>query len=295
MYVGGQTDEQARAQFSMWSLFPTNLLISQNVLAWSDYALETYSNAELIAINQDPLGSPATRVVGGDLPFPCHDGGVADVVAKACDANDNGQLWDFNAATSTFVSRAFQPSVLENVGCSANDGSRVGVGRSGQPGCAGSQTWTRRTDGAIINGHSSTCLDVYNWAGPAVDVWTCNGGSNQNFTLTAEGLLRTGDGGAGRSSVCLAAVPPQPCSNVWGRTLAKGDIALGFVNNADTPANVTCDAACFATVLKGSTPTSLRARDLWQHADIGTITPPFTFTATVNANGAAAVYRFTPV
>ena len=48
----------------MWSIFPTNLLISQNVLAWSDYALETYSNKELIGINQDKLGSPAKRIVG---------------------------------------------------------------------------------------------------------------------------------------------------------------------------------------------------------------------------------------
>ena len=45
------TDEQARAQFTLWSIFPTNLLISQNVLTWSPYALETYSNAELIAVN----------------------------------------------------------------------------------------------------------------------------------------------------------------------------------------------------------------------------------------------------
>ena len=50
VYVGGQSDQQARAQFSMWSLFPTNLLISQNVLQWSSYALQTYSNAEAIAI-----------------------------------------------------------------------------------------------------------------------------------------------------------------------------------------------------------------------------------------------------
>jgi len=72
VYIGGQSDEQARAQFTMWSLFPANLLISQNVLAWTPYALETYSNKELIAINQDKLASPAKRIVGGDLAFPCH-------------------------------------------------------------------------------------------------------------------------------------------------------------------------------------------------------------------------------
>jgi alpha-galactosidase len=47
VYVGGQSDEQARAQFSMWCLFPANLIISQNVLTWSSYAFETYSNGEV--------------------------------------------------------------------------------------------------------------------------------------------------------------------------------------------------------------------------------------------------------
>ena len=96
VYVGGQTDEQARAQFTMWSLFPANLLISQNVLAWTPYALETYSNEELVAINQDPLGSPAKRIVGGDLTFPCEevgDGGggggrIAEVHATPCNSSN---------------------------------------------------------------------------------------------------------------------------------------------------------------------------------------------------------------
>jgi hypothetical protein len=42
--VGGQTDLQARSQFSLWCVFPAPLLISQNMLEWSDYALETYLN-----------------------------------------------------------------------------------------------------------------------------------------------------------------------------------------------------------------------------------------------------------
>ena len=95
VYVGGQSDENARAQFTMWSLFPSNLLISQNVLAWSPYALETYSNAEAIAINQDPLASPAFRIVGADLTVPCSGGSdlgaLAEVVAANCNPSDPSQ------------------------------------------------------------------------------------------------------------------------------------------------------------------------------------------------------------
>eukprot|EP00931_Biecheleriopsis_adriatica_P054402 TRINITY_DN32000_c0_g1_i1.p1 TRINITY_DN32000_c0_g1~~TRINITY_DN32000_c0_g1_i1.p1 ORF type:complete len:456 (-),score=61.70 TRINITY_DN32000_c0_g1_i1:46-1413(-) len=75
MHIGGQTDIQARTQFNLWSVFPAPLLISQNMLTWSDYALQTYSNAKVIAINQDlVVHSPGARLAGGDLSFPCQKG-----------------------------------------------------------------------------------------------------------------------------------------------------------------------------------------------------------------------------
>jgi len=213
VYVGGQSDEQARAQFSMWALFPTNLLISQNVLAWSAYALETYSNAELIAVNQDALGSPAARIVGGDLAFPCSGGGgaLAGVRAAACDAGDALQRWDYDAASGIISLRGNASWVLDAVECGTVDGTPVAVYPRDSSGgaCAGkNQQWAAHADGTITNGHSGACLDVFNWAGPAVDTWTCNGGSNQNFTwLSGSGLLHTADGGAGKPSMCLAADP----------------------------------------------------------------------------------------
>jgi alpha-galactosidase len=66
----GQSDRQARTQFSLWSLFPAPLLISQNVFAWSVFALDTYSNAEAIALNQEPNARAARRLAGGDLLGP---------------------------------------------------------------------------------------------------------------------------------------------------------------------------------------------------------------------------------
>ena len=40
------------------------------MLAWSEFALATYSNAEVIAINQEPGGSAAVRIAGDDLTLP---------------------------------------------------------------------------------------------------------------------------------------------------------------------------------------------------------------------------------
>jgi len=77
MHIGGQTDEQARTQFNLWSVFPAPLLISQNVLTWSKFALQTYSNTDVIAVNQDFVThGPGARLAGGDLAFPCVEGSI---------------------------------------------------------------------------------------------------------------------------------------------------------------------------------------------------------------------------
>ena len=50
------TPEQARTQFSLWSVMAAPLLIGSSVLNLSSWDLETYTNVEVIAIDQDPLG-----------------------------------------------------------------------------------------------------------------------------------------------------------------------------------------------------------------------------------------------
>ncbi len=333
VYVGGQTDAQARAQFTMWALFPANLLISQNMLAWSDYALETYSNAELISINQDPLGSAAQRVAGGDLKFPCSGppspGALASVAAADCDASDAGQRWAFDAASGHITSAAF-PGVLTARGCGSSDGNPVEVAAAGADGCGGrAQAWAWGADGRVTNGNSGSCLDVFDWAGPTVDTWACNGGSNQQFKLNADGTItepNSKPGGSG-GPLCLRASAGPPagvCTNVWGRKLTGGAFALGLVNNGGANAvrggsaqplplpfcarshltpfpclyphkiaqTVTCDAACFAAT--GVTSGKYTVRDLWAHADVGTVQPPYSFAASVPGGGFASAFKLTP-
>ena len=219
--MGGQSDEQARAQFTMWSLFPANLLISQNVLQWSDYALTTYSNQELVAINQDPLGSPAQRITGSDLQFPCAGGGgggttpgaVASVVAAPCNATDPYQQWKYDATTGYITATMVPDAVLDDFGCGSSDGNPVALfhrdegttALASPTNCGGkNQHWSHNANGTITNNYNGICLDVFDFLGPTVDVWECNGGANQNFTLTAWGGIATG----GMKAAPLAGVEP---------------------------------------------------------------------------------------
>jgi len=58
---GGQTDSEYIVHFSMWALNASPLLIGTNVLTLSPANLAIYSNPAVIALNQDPSASAATR------------------------------------------------------------------------------------------------------------------------------------------------------------------------------------------------------------------------------------------
>lgn len=62
------TQTQARTQFSLWAVMAAPLLIGSNIPNISDFDLETYTNAEVIAIDQDPLGKQGKPIVSNCPP-----------------------------------------------------------------------------------------------------------------------------------------------------------------------------------------------------------------------------------
>ena len=55
------TDAQGRTQFNMWSMLAAKLIISADPRTFSAYTNETYTNPEVIAVDQDPLGKQGRR------------------------------------------------------------------------------------------------------------------------------------------------------------------------------------------------------------------------------------------
>jgi len=190
--------------------------------------------------------------------------------------------------------------VLDDVECRGADGSPVAIyarypGANGT--CSGwNQAWTWQSNGTITNVYNNVCLDVNEYTGPKVQMWECNGQDNQRFALSPEGLIST-TSDASHPAMCLAVAPAgSDCSNVWGRKLSDEAYALGYVNNANATATVTCNAECFKNVLgSNDTPRKFVVRDLWAHKDIATISgPPFELSADLAGNGTARVFKLSP-
>jgi len=81
-------------------------------------------------------------------------------------------------------------------------------------------------------------------------------------------------------------------TNVWGRALNDSSFALVFLNNNPTPMDIICDKACF-NQMKYSPSQKILVRDLWAHADVGTVTGTFTASKVPGAGG-CSMFRFFP-
>lgn len=60
--VGGMTDDEYKAHFTMWAILKSPLLIGADVRNLPPLAMTILNNPAIIAINQDPLGRGAHRL-----------------------------------------------------------------------------------------------------------------------------------------------------------------------------------------------------------------------------------------
>lgn len=74
---GGMTDDEYVAHFSLWAALKSPLLIGANLRKLNARALSIMNNPAIIALNQDPLGRPATRVKR-DVNVPKDKWGVGE-------------------------------------------------------------------------------------------------------------------------------------------------------------------------------------------------------------------------
>eukprot|EP00008_Paramoeba_atlantica_P008503 CAMPEP_0201487046 /NCGR_PEP_ID=MMETSP0151_2-20130828/11052_1 /ASSEMBLY_ACC=CAM_ASM_000257 /TAXON_ID=200890 /ORGANISM="Paramoeba atlantica, Strain 621/1 / CCAP 1560/9" /LENGTH=369 /DNA_ID=CAMNT_0047871971 /DNA_START=94 /DNA_END=1203 /DNA_ORIENTATION=- len=77
------TQDQSRAMFSMWSVMSAPLLIGSNIRNLSSWDLETYSNSEVIAVDQDSLGVQGIRLSGVNLHGPVAQNEVTNIWGRS--------------------------------------------------------------------------------------------------------------------------------------------------------------------------------------------------------------------
>ena len=293
--AGDVTDLQGRAQFSMWAVLAAPMLISSNVRNLTAFQLETYLNAEVIAVGQDVLGRQGQRLVGGPL-----SGGGANppATAVACVPGDATQQWALDSPQAGYIQNPGSALCLNTDDCGADiimfecltsGGSCCGAS------CLDVLHFSLNADGSLTTPSAPGQCVTSQGLGAQVSLTACASplAPAQTWAYSAASKTVTTASGA----ACLTAGAPSGAAkaNVWGRPLADGAWALTFINADAAPADLFCGAACLAPTGWDANQ-NLTVRDLWAHADAA----PTTVGAGINVTalapaGGVRMFRVTPV
>ncbi|XP_065846502.1 probable alpha-galactosidase isoform X3 [Oscarella lobularis] len=284
------TEIQQRSQFSMWSVMASPLLISSNVRNLSLYALETYSNAEVIAVNQDPLGKQGMRLYGGSLS---QNPNLPPAHLSKCNSSNKAHKWIWNTPKTGFVKNVASGKCLnvDNCGsdiiyyeCVSTGGTCCGKD------CYKNESWLFYLNGQMLSDLNHKCVTAH--SDGTISLETCIGDNtpSQTWAYDQNSQQLTHNG------MCLdgSEMVNSNGTNVWGRELADGSWAFVFLNIGPNPVDISCDISCFEAA-GFDLSVKLTVRDLWTHTVNGTTTGGGYTAKSVPGNGGSVMVKFTRV
>jgi hypothetical protein len=298
------TEQQSRAQFTMWAILMAPLLLSQNVRNMTQMNMQTYSNREVIAVNQDVKGRQGQRFAGNDISLArtFGDDGIP-VTAQPCMSNNaagnvNGvptsQQWQWNVTAPGFVTNTASGLCMNIDDCTSDVILYECVTSGGT--CCGAECYNNEIftvdaiDASLRSALDPSQCVTSSGSGSAVSLQACVGSTSQQWTY--ESTTQTIQNPQG---LCLTAGSSGNRTNVWGRALADGSFALAFLNVDIMPLDILCP---YATCLSSTNwdPTQVVAvRDLWAHQDLGLFTVGNGWNVTaLPADGGVVMLKLTP-
>ena len=111
------TNARHRSQFGMWSMLAMNILLTGNMSALPSYVIETWTNTELLAVNQDPLGFAAVLLAQNATPLTEEVGGYPPARVAECGGEPDLQHWGYNSPAPFFLRNSATALCLNAEAC----------------------------------------------------------------------------------------------------------------------------------------------------------------------------------
>lgn len=292
------TPERHRAQFSLHCIMAANMLLTGNLSSLDPFAFETWSNAEAVAVNQDPGGAPFIVLPMPPMPPVMSEAGLTFAQVAECGGEPAAQNWTRDAPLAGFLQNEASSQCLNVDNCGVSiiyDGCKTTGGTCAGPNSYNNEQWSLSAAGALQTRlPSAACATAA--ADGIVSLAPCAMplAANQTWAYTAAGQLQT----AGGLCLTVPPPPPPPASNTTRLLLARPltsssrAVALLALNNLPTNATLTCTRACFSAMGFVNAQQQLAVRDLWTHADLGVISAD-SFDIVVAANGSVRLLKLT--
>jgi len=209
----GLSSTEAQSEFSLWAEMAAPLIAGTDISGASSSTLSILTNSRVIAVDQDSLGRQGAEVSSS---------GGLDVLAKPLANGDvSVALFNENSSAATISTTA---SAIGKTGASSYTLTNLWTGAttttSGTISASvpahgtvmfrvSGGTSTGATSGELHAVGASKCLDVPNSTttlGTQLQIYTCNGGANQQWTHTAGNALTVNLSG---TTLCLDAYDNQ--------------------------------------------------------------------------------------
>ena len=121
---GHMTDIEYVTHFSLWSISKAPLIIGCDVTTMSAATLSTLTNAEVIAINQDPLGVQGKRVAVASSLSSNGSSGVLIANISASSFDPRRRQWTYNSEDGSIRS-AHNGRCLSIDRCGTDEGTSI--------------------------------------------------------------------------------------------------------------------------------------------------------------------------
>ena len=264
----GLTFAESRTHFGGWCIVSSPLTLSHDVNndTITDFIWPIISNTEAIAVNQNYFGFSGSSFASTSNALP--DGPGNYVVAVTCNSTDATQIgWTYSTATQSlsYAGQCVDTSTGDQVLLAA---------------CTGSANqklnYNTATKYFEVVANAGQCLDI--WAGngepggPAVQVYGCHGGDNQEFAMSGGAVID----GNGSGPLCFASRSSVPgLMNNFYKPMSwdKTKYAVLLINTDSVPTDLSVSFSDVPGLVFGH---QCMVRDIWAKQDIGFASGNFT-------------------
>jgi len=277
--VGNLPDyNQDRAHFGAWVVISAPLILGFDLTDQTKLTQvwDIITNREAISISQTWAGHPGMLVKSwnpSDSPTQTY---LWAVSCNAGDATQVGFSYDStNQAVRTLGGLCMDYSTPGQLIAKKCDGS--------------SNQQIKYYNGSTneLKANNGDCVDINNFQGPVTELWSCNGGCNQQYIFNQDGTVSD----TCSPKMCLAARNDSPAGGnllqLWAKPQPEGVAALVInSDNGGSPHVVDIDLSSLNVT------GTVNVRDIWLRKDLGQAAGNFT-TDAINGYD-SRFYLFTP-
>eukprot|EP00039_Didymoeca_costata_P010421 m.140153 g.140153 ORF g.140153 m.140153 type:complete len:560 (+) comp14820_c0_seq2:34-1713(+) len=195
-----------RAHFGAWCIVSAPLVLGLELTSTNlQPIIDIIANKEALAVNQAWAGHPGTLLRNVKV-----NGTTLFVAGEACDGSPSQKGWAYDSSSQRITKdgKCVDYSSMTQVVLATCDPSSK------------AQQFSYDSSTQLFQTADKQCLDIWDFTGPRVDIYGCNSGTNQKFTINGGAIS------AGGKCLTESSIDPDGSNSVqiWAKPQQMGSM-----------------------------------------------------------------------